>query len=84
MSKSPRILVTCALLFFAGCGPGLQPVRGKVTLPGGKPAAGSQVVFENEAEGKKVSAHGDVREDKSYELSNFQPGDGVIHPPAVP
>src|SRR5256885_5200130 len=62
---------------FTGCGPSLQPVRGKVSLPDGKPAAGSQVVFESEQEGKKVSARGDVREDGSYELSTFKPGDGV-------
>ena len=52
-------------------------MRGKVTLPDGKPAAGSQVVFEGEQQGKKVSARGDVREDGSYELSTFKPGDGV-------
>jgi hypothetical protein len=52
-------------------------VRGKVTLPDGKPAAGSQVVFESEQEGKKISARGDVRDDGSYDLSTFKPGDGV-------
>jgi len=67
------LLVCC----FAGCGPGLQPVRGKVTLPDGKPAAGSQVVFEGTAAGKKVSARGDVGPDGSYVMSTFKPGDGV-------
>jgi hypothetical protein len=61
----------------AGCGAGLQPVRGKVTLPDGKPAAGSQVVFEGTEAGKKVSARGDVGPDGSYVMSTFKPGDGV-------
>src|SRR4051812_41068059 len=61
----------------AGCSARLQPVRGKVTLADGKPAAGSQVVFESDREGKKISARGDVQEDGSYSLSTFQPGDGV-------
>ncbi len=75
----------------AGCGGGLQPVKGKVTLPDGKPAAGSQVVFESEQEGKKISARGDVGPDGSYELSTYKPGDGVppgrykvqVNPPAM-
>ena len=66
-------LVAC----LAGCGAGMQPVKGKVTLADGKPAAGSQVVFESEQEGKKISARGDVGLDGSYELSTFKPGDGV-------
>jgi len=65
------------LVLFAGCGSGMQPVRGKVTLPDGKPAAGSQVVFESEQEGKKISARGDVQGDGTFELSTFKPGDGV-------
>jgi hypothetical protein len=63
----------------SGCGGGLQPVRGTVKLPDGKPAAGSQVVFEGgpENEKKKVTARGDVRDDGSFELSTIKPGDGV-------
>ncbi len=66
------------VLVLSGCGPSLAPVRGKVTLQGGKPAAGSQVVFESEQDGKRISARGDVREDGSFELSTFKPGDGVL------
>jgi hypothetical protein len=77
MTSSRCIFVPFLALVFAGCGPGLQPVRGKVTLPDGKPAAGSQVVFESDQDGKKISARGDVRDDGSYELSTFKPGDGV-------
>src|SRR5262245_7759316 len=69
------VMLLCGSL--AGCGPGLQPVRGKVTLPDGKPAAGSQVVFEGTEAGKQVSARGDVGADGSYEMSTFKPGDGV-------
>jgi len=55
----------------------MAPVHGKVTLGDGKPAAGSQVVFESDQEGKKVTARGDVQPDGSFELSTFKPGDGV-------
>jgi hypothetical protein len=72
-----QLIAGLLITFFVGCGPGMQPVRGKVTLPDGKPAAASQVVFESEQEGKKISARGDVRQDGSYELSTFKPGDGV-------
>ena len=76
--KMARALATLLLsAMIAGCGPSLQPVRGKVTLPDGKPAAGSQVVFESAQKENKISARGDVREDGSYELSTFKPGDGV-------
>jgi hypothetical protein len=61
----------------AGCGSSLQPVRGTVMLPDGKPAAGSQVVFDGPIGGKAVSARGDVQPDGSFELSTSQPGDGV-------
>ncbi len=75
--KSIWCVVMAGVVLLAGCGGSLTPVRGKVSLADGKPAAGSQVVFETEAEGKRVSARGDVREDGSFELSTFQPGDGV-------
>jgi hypothetical protein len=55
----------------------MQPVRGTVMLPGGKPAVGSMVVFEGQVSGKAVTARGDVKEDGSYELSTLKPGDGV-------
>jgi hypothetical protein len=69
----------------------MQPVRGKVTLPDGKPAANSQVVFEGPIGGKVVSARGDVQADGSFELSTVHPGDGVavgkyrvqVNPPPV-
>ncbi len=70
-------LVIAVIGCFSGCGGGLAPVSGTVKLADGKPAAGSQVVFEGGPEGKKVSARGDVREDGSFELSTFKPGDGV-------
>jgi len=74
-----RLLFVSLLISIAGCGGGLQPVRGTVKLADGKPAAGSQVVFEGgpENEKKKVTARGDVREDGSFELGTIKPGDGV-------
>ena len=65
------------IVITSGCGASLQPVRGTVTLPGGKPAAGSMVVFEGQVSGKAVTARGDVQADGSYELSTLKPGDGV-------
>src|SRR5437764_1356216 len=76
-SVRPSAVVCCVLVAVTGCGAGLQPVRGTVKLPDGKPAAGSQVVFEGGLEGKKVSARGDVQSDGSFELSTYKPGDGV-------
>ena len=76
--KCRRQLIAGAFVVcLAGCGTGFQPVRGKVTLPDGKPAAGSQVVFESKQTQQKISARGDVGPDGSYELSTFNPGDGV-------
>jgi hypothetical protein len=79
--NSPMTRWQSVLLWFvlnlAGCGPSLTPVRGKVMLADGKPAAGSQVVFESDQDGKKISARGDVRDDGSFELSTFKPRDGV-------
>jgi hypothetical protein len=72
-----RICLAAILLATAGCGGNLQPVRGKVTLPDGSPAAGSLVVVESEIDGKTISARGDVQTDGTYELSTYQPGDGV-------
>jgi hypothetical protein len=72
-----KLISACLLFCFAGCGSGMQPVRGKVTLPDGKPAAGSQVVFESDKEGKKISARGDVLEDGTFVMSTVNPGDGV-------
>lgn len=60
-----------------GCGPRLVPVHGKAVLASGRPAAGSQVVFEGEVDGKPISARGDVREDGSFEMGTYAPGDGV-------
>jgi len=81
------VLVACV----TGCGGAMQPVRGKVTLPDGKPAANSQVVFEGPIGGKVISARGDVQADGSFELSTVQPGDGApvgkyrvqVNPPPV-
>jgi hypothetical protein len=79
MMKVHRLLQLLMLGFVAitGCGPSMVPVHGKVTLPDGKPAAGSQVVFESDSSGKKVMARGDVRDDGSYDISTLKPGDGI-------
>ena len=70
-------LSSVVIVNLVGCGPGMHPVQGKVTLADGKPGAGSQVVFERQEEGKPITARGDVQTDGSYELSTNKPGDGV-------
>lgn len=88
LSEIAFCLVAIAI---AGCGGSLQPVRGKVTLPNGQPAANSQVVFDGPIGGKAISARGDVQADGSFELSTAQPGDGVpvgkyrvqVNPPPI-
>lgn len=79
------------VLVLPGCGPRLETVRGKAVLANGQPATGSQVVFEGEFEGKPITARGDVREDGTFEMSTYAPGDGVppgkyrvqVNPPPV-
>jgi hypothetical protein len=71
------ILLAFSILGILGCGSSLQPVRGTVKLPDGRPAAGSQVVFDGPEGGKAISARGDVQADGRFELSTAQPGDGV-------
>ena len=69
---------TCIVAFaIAGCGPRMYPVHGKVTLPGGQPAANTQVLFETQSDGKVISARGDVQADGSFVMSTNKPGDGV-------
>lgn len=77
MVQSRFVIAALLLGFVAGCGGSLAQVHGKVTLPDGKPAAGSQVVFEGGPDGQKVTARGDVGGDGSFELSTMKPGDGV-------
>jgi hypothetical protein len=74
LRSAAALLVVLAV---AGCGPRLAPVHGKAMLANGRPAAGSQVVFEGEVDGKPVTARGDVRDDGSFEMSTYAPGDGV-------
>jgi hypothetical protein len=64
----------------AGCNHGttLSPVRGTVTLEDGSPLKKGMVIFEGTAaDGKAVTARGEVRPDGSYELGTFKPGDGA-------
>jgi hypothetical protein len=60
-----------------GCGGGLQPVRGKVTLEDGSPVTKGMVVFESLDSEKPITARGDIQADGSYELSTYRAGDGA-------
>lgn len=71
------VMLAIGLCIFAGCGSKLVPVHGKVTLPDGKPAAGSQVVFQGGEEKKQFTARGDVGADGTFTMGTEKPGDGV-------
>jgi hypothetical protein len=55
----------------------LYPVRGTVTLEDGSPLTRGMVVFESTDAAVGVTARGEIKADGSYQLSTFQPGDGV-------
>lgn len=69
--------VPLVLFALAGCGGGLYPVRGTVTLDDGTPVTRGLVVFERTDGGKPVTARGEIGPDGRYELSTNKPGDGV-------
>src|SRR5438045_8319245 len=73
------VVVACALLP-AGCnhGTALSPVRGTVTLEDGSPLKKGMVIFEGTAaDGRAVTARGEVKPDGSYQLGTYKPGDGA-------
>jgi hypothetical protein len=87
-------LIAIGAFFIAGCGGAkIFPVTGKVTLKGGKPLAGALVEFETtQADGKRVTARGETKEDGSYSLETPELGAGavagehkvIVSPPAYP
>ena len=68
--------VVALALGLSGCGGGLYPVKGTVTLDDGTPLTKGLVVVER-VDGGAVGARGEVRPDGTYELSTGKPGDGV-------
>jgi hypothetical protein len=77
-SRAWRVWAALLLLGLgAGCGSGLQPVRGKVTYPDGTPVTEGTVVFESTEAEKAVTARGQIQPDGSYELGTHRPGDGA-------
>ena len=73
VSLMPLSLMLCA----TGCGPGLYPVGGKVTLADGTPLTAGMVVFESKDAQPPVTARGEVQPDGSFRLSTHKLGDGV-------
>jgi hypothetical protein len=71
-----RPLAVLLLLGAAGCGSGLYPVQGKVTLDDGTSVTGGIVVFESRGE-QPITARGEIQPDGKYQLSTHKPGDGV-------
>jgi hypothetical protein len=72
-SRSAVLLVVA----LTGCGGGLYPVRGTVTLDDGTTLSRGLVVFERVDGGQPITARGDVKPDGSYQLNTNKPGDGV-------
>jgi hypothetical protein len=82
------------LLALAGCGgPKTYPVKGKVTLPGGKPLVGALVEFETHLpDGKRITAQGETGEDGAFVLTTRELGAGavagehkvIVSPPSYP
>jgi hypothetical protein len=75
-----RALALATLLVLSalqGCGDGLSPVRGTVTLDDGTPISKGLVVFERFEGGPALTARGEIRPDGTYQLSTNKPGDGV-------
>lgn len=71
-----RVWLALALAAIAGgCGDQekTHTVRGKVTLKDGSPLTKGVVVFESD----EYEAFGDIQEDGSYELTSYEPGDGI-------
>jgi hypothetical protein len=71
------VMIGVSLCCYSGCGSKMVAVHGKVTLPDGKPAAGSQVVFQGGPENKRFTARGDVVADGTFKMGTEKPGDGV-------
>jgi hypothetical protein len=71
------VILLLLLSALVGCGGGLHPVRGQVTLDDGTPLTKGLVVFESTEGEPPLTARGDVQADGSYELSTHKPGDGV-------
>jgi len=75
--RSFLVAASLAALFTVGCGKGMAPVRGVVTLDDGTPLTRGLVVFEGQADGKPVMARGEIKPDGTYQLSTVKPGDGA-------
>jgi hypothetical protein len=69
------------LIFLCGCGSGDQktyPAGGTVKFADGTPLVKGTVQFRSLDTERAVSARGTVKEDGTFELSTFEPGDGAV------
>jgi hypothetical protein len=75
-------VVAMAVLICLGCGPAGQvkvyPVKGKVTFEGKPLAGGGAISFVPVASQEGKTAAGEIKEDGSYELTTYEPGDGSM------
>jgi hypothetical protein len=65
------------LVWLAGCGGGLHPVRGKVLLDDGKPLTRGMVIFQATLGDQTLQADGEIHDDGSFQMRTNTPGDGV-------
>ena len=74
-----RLFAICFAVCLVGCEskPTMVGVTGTVMLEG-KPLGLGRILFEPASADDGTSAMGDIREDGSFELFTFKPGDGAV------
>ena len=82
-ARRDTLLGAVILVFVLGCGSGQKPaipVKGQVFYKDSQPAAGALVVFHPipaDSSPTAVKPSGEVREDGSFSLTTYKPGDGA-------
>ena len=81
MRRDLAVAVAAAVFLFSclGCGGGTTfPAGGRVTFPNGSPLAGGAVEFRSLEHEPPVGARGVIREDGTFQLTTYRPGDGAV------
>jgi hypothetical protein len=71
-----------ALIWLAGCGSSgnlsVYPVKGKITFEGQPMKGGGAITFVPTGGQAGAQGGGEIKEDGTYELTTYEPGDGSI------